>query len=342
MQATESDAQESRVFQRSEPKDRPLSVAILLWPTFPLMSLAGLVESLRHAGDHGDASQGRYTRWDILGLEGRATTSSCGIAVASTAGYGSPQSYDYVFVIGGLLHTLSDAPDAHLAYLRRAHSAGRPVIGVCTGGFVLANAGFLEGRTACVHPYHEADFRARHPRVRIVPNRDYVTDGQLTTVLGGVSILPLMTRIIGQHFGPDRSAKTVHQMTLPSPDWTESAQPGLRPSHDGIADPRIQKALVILDAQATTNPSIRGLARSLGLSERHFLRLFQQQVGRAPKAYLVETKLRSAVWMLRHTTRSITEVAYEAGFASGANLADHCKKRLGLSPTQLRRQARAG
>lgn len=341
MHATNHDAQESRAFRRAEPKDRPLSVAILLWPTFPLMSLAGLVESLRHAGDHGDASQGRYTRWDILGHAGRATVSSCGIAVQDTAGYASSDTYDYVCVIGGLLHSLSDAPDSHIAYLHRAHRAGRPVIGVCTGGFVLANAGFLEGRTACVHPYHEADFRDQFPSVRIVPNRDYVTDGTVTTVLGGVSILPLMTRIIGQHFGPDRSAKTVHQMTLPSPDWTEGTQPGLRPSHDGIADPRIQKALVILDAQAATNPSIRGLARSLGLSERHFLRLFQQQVGCAPKAYLVDTKLRSAVWMLRHTTRSITEVAYDAGFASGANLADHCQKRLGLSPTQLRRQARA-
>lgn len=317
----------------------PLRVGILLWPSFPLMSLAGLVECLRHAGDHGDASGQRYAQWDVLGTPGSKTVSSCGIGVETTAPLGLPGSHDYLFVIGGLLRDLDKAPGPYRTYLRAAFDAGGPVIGVCTGSFVLAAEGLLDGRPVCVHPYHQRDFKAAFPRHRLVTTQDFVVAGTVTTVLGGVSILSLMTELIGAHFGPDRSAKTVHQMTLPSED--KSLPTGLTPLSRRltITDPRIQKALVILDAEATRNPSIEGLARSLGLSGRHFLRLFRDQVGRAPKDYLLETKLRAAVWMLTHTTRSVTAIAYAAGFASGANLADHCQKRLGASPSRIRRDA---
>src|SRR6056297_2715794 len=100
----------------------PLRVGILLWPSFPLMSLAGLVESLRHAGDHGDASQNKYARWDILGKPGKPIRSSCGISVEATAAYPDADNFDYVFVIGGLLHSLDLAPADHWRYLGIAHS----------------------------------------------------------------------------------------------------------------------------------------------------------------------------------------------------------------------------
>lgn len=324
-----------------KPRDQaPLTIAILLWPSFPLMSLACLVESLRHAGDHGDTSQNRYTRWDILGGSGKSMVSSCGIKIDATAHYPAPEGYDYVFAIGGLLHNLHKAPLEHRSYIQRVYRLHRPLIGVCTGTFVLAEQNMLNGRQACVHPYHRRDFQTRFPNCRTVPNRDYVTVDNVTTVLGGVSILPFMTRIIGDHFGPDRSAKTIHQMTLPAPDLSLTHQAPVITGQGDITDPRIQQALVTLDADAKSNPSISELAKSLGLSERHFLRLFHHHVGKSPKAYLVDTKLRSAVWMLRNTSRSVTEIAYAAGFSSGANLSSHCQKRLGTTPKNIRRLAR--
>jgi transcriptional regulator GlxA family with amidase domain len=317
----------------------PLSVGIVLWPSFPIMSLAGLVESLRHAGDHGDASHQRYARWEILGAPGSRAVSSCGIPVESTSPYTNPNDFDFVFVIGGLLRDLAIAPRQHRDFIRAAGRADTVVVGVCTGSFVLVEEGLLDGKPVCVHPYHQKDFETAFPGHRTVFDRDFITAGNTVTVMGGVSMLSLTADIIDKHLGPDRSAKMVHQMTLPSrrivgpSHWKPMSQ------DQKITDPRIQRALVTLDAQATQNPSIAQLARSVGLSERHFLRLFRDQVGRSPKDYLVDTKLRAAVWMLRHSTRSITSIAYTAGFSSGANLADHCQKRLSATPSQIRRAA---
>lgn len=318
-----------------------LSVGILLWPSFPLMSLAGLVETLRHAGDHGDDSSPRYAGWEIIGAPASATRSSCGIAVAATAGYVAPRSFDHLFVIGGLLRDIDTAPPRHREYLHAALRAGVPVVAVCTGSFVLARERMLDGLPVCIHPYHQRHFEAEFPGHRIVTDRDFEVAGQVTTVLGGVSIMALMRRIIGAHMGPDRAAKVDHQMTLPSRDAPRVPLGPDAPGTREILDSRIQRALVILDAESTQAPSIAEIARSLGLSERHFLRLFHAQVGCSPKAYLLDNKLSAAVWMLRNTARSITSIAYAAGFASGASLADHCRKRLGATPSGIRSLARA-
>ena len=320
--------------------DRPLSLGILLWPGFPMMSLTGIVESLRHAGDHGDESTPRYARYAILGPADALTRSSCGIAVASTSPYPDPSGFDYVIVIGGLLPQLQQAPARHRAYLRAAFASGRSLVGVCTGSFVLAAEGALGRQPVCVHPYHQEHFETAWPDQPYVSDRDYLEAGQVTTVLGGVSILRWMQHIIGRHMGPDRAAKVEHQMTLPTPPAVPPAMPPASAGTDAVPDPRIRRALVVLDAEAASNPSIAGLARRLELSERHFLRLFREQVGCSPQEYLLETKLRAARWMLQNTTRSVTAIAYSAGFSSGANLAHHCRQRLGRSPGDLRRQPR--
>lgn len=107
--------------------------------------------------------------------------------------------------------------------------------------------------------------------------------------------------------------------------------------HLNISDPRVQKALVLIDANIEHTPSVPQLADQLGLSERHFLRLFKREVGRSPQNYIVDTRLNAAVWMLHNTTLSTTSIAYAVGFASGSSFSETCKRRLGKTPTQVRK-----
>lgn len=316
-----------------------LTVGILVWPTFPLMSLTGIIESLRHAGDYGDHSRQRYVRWEIIGVPNRKVGSSCGIEVAETCKYVDPAAFDYVFVIGGLLKDLDKAPIEHRRYIHVAQRAGCRLVGVCTGSFVLAEEKLLSNAPAAIHPYHKSDFELAFPGHRMTTSVDFARTERITTIPGGTSILSFMTDIIDTHFGPDRAAKTVHQLSLTGKrDLTKLDRMGIS-RHLNISDPRIQKALVLIDANIEQTPSIKKLAGQLGLSERHFLRLFKREVGRSPQDYIVDARLNAAVWMLQNTTQSTTSVAYAAGFASGSSFSETCRRRLGKTPTELRKRS---
>ena len=321
---------------RSDSRSVSLTVGILLWPTFPMMSLTGIVESLRHAGDYGDHSQQRYVRWHILGPPGTRIRASCGIEVGTTHDYVHPGEFDILFVVGGLLKDIDAAPAAHRRYIHAAHRVGRTIAGVCTGSFILAQEKLLDRQIACIHPYHEADFKLHFPNHRATTRSDYEGEEGIVTIPGGISILSFMTRLIRDHFGPDRAAKAVHQLSLTEGTGLGELQRVGLSRHIEATDPRVQKALVMLDQRATETPRIGQIAESLGLTERHFLRLFKAQVGMSPKSYMIDMKLRAAVWMLRNSARSVTAIAYAAGFSSAASLSGHCARRLNATPSQIR------
>ncbi len=323
-------------------RERTLSLGILLWPAFPLMSLSGIVESLRHAGDFGDRSRQLEGRWEIMGPAGRPVRSSCGLQVTPTSDYLHPGEFDWIFIVGGLLPQLDTAPPQHRRYLRAAHQLGVNLAGFCTGSFVLAEEQLMSRVIACIHPYHRRDYELAFPSHRLVTDRDFSQSGTIATVPGGISALSFMTHLISGHFGPDRAAKVAHQLSLPERCGIGLFdQASIRP-HLDVADPRIQKAIVMMDAGVSRRLSIPDLARQTGMSERHFSRLFTSTVGTSPRDYLVRLRLRAAVWMLRHSAKSITTIAHDTGFFSSAHLATACTKKIGKTPSQIRSDGARG
>lgn len=319
------------------PERRPeLSVGILLWPGFPLMSLTGIVEALRHAADFGDNSRPVHCRWAVIGAADQPVTASCGLTVQPDTPYVNPEEFDYLVVIGGLLPKLRAAPRQHRDYLRVAAAAGRPVIGLCTGVFVLAEEGLLAGHTVAIHPFHREDFRARFPSLRLSTRDDFLADGNRITVPGGVSILSLMTDLIRTHCGADRAAKVVHQLSLADQPVTGSFDRGRVSNFRHVADPRIQRAVVMIESSRGRDLTPDGVAAGVGLSGRQFGRLFREEIGMTPKRFILETRLRHARWLVENTRQPITAIAYETGFADCAHLATAFKARFGLPPTQCR------
>src|SRR5260370_31661859 len=120
-----------------------LRVGFLLTPRFPLTAFAGFIDALRLAADEGDRSRPQRCRWDVLGTEGTPILSSCGTGVLPTAPYGSPEAYDYLVVVGGLLHGGQKVPARFYSLLRETAAAGIKLVGLGTGCFVLARAGLV-------------------------------------------------------------------------------------------------------------------------------------------------------------------------------------------------------
>ncbi|HSI40258.1 MAG TPA: GlxA family transcriptional regulator [Xanthobacteraceae bacterium] len=321
----------------SVPDRRPeLSIGILLWPGFPMMSLAGIVEPLRHAGDFGDNSQPVHCRWSVVGERSASVAASCGLRVQPDLPYVNPTDFDYIVVIGGLLPQLRAAPSRHRDYLRVAASAGVPLIGVCTGIFVLAQEGLLAGRKVAVHPFHREDFQAAFPSLRITSRDDFLSDGDRITVPGGVSILSLMADLVRTHCGADRAAKVAHQLSLADQPAANAFDRSRVSNFRYSADPRIQRAVVMIESRMGQDAVPDDIATRIGLSSRQFGRLFKEQLGMSPKKFIIETRLRYARWLIENTRRSITEIAYETGFSDCAHLATSFKAKYGKAPTQCR------
>ncbi|MCU0904114.1 MAG: helix-turn-helix domain-containing protein [Tabrizicola sp.] len=327
------------LWERAKPGTRQrsgLSIGILLWPSFPLMSLAGVVEALRHAGDFGDQSRQIEGGWTVLGAPGSRFRASCGVEVAATSDYVHPQEFDHLFVIGGLLRDLPTAPLAHRRYIHVAHSLGVPIAGLCTGSFVLAEEHLMARNVACIHPYHKRDYELAFPGHRLTVNKDFIENNGITTIPGGISVLAFMTGLVRSHYGPDRSAKIVHQLSLPERRGTSDFERGGMIAEVPIRDPRIQKAITLMETPGEATASIGRLARQLGLSERHFSRLFHDQTGVSPRAYQLDRRLRLAAWMLQHSLKPITTIALECGFGSAAHFSAACRKHLGKTPSAFR------
>ncbi|KNZ30724.1 MAG: AraC family transcriptional regulator [Methylibium sp. NZG] len=310
-----------------------LSIGILLWPGFPLMSLTGIVESLRHAADFGDHSRPLYCRWSVMGSDASA---SCGLLVRADAPYTNPNDFDYIAVIGGLLPQLKTAPARHRDYLRVAAAAGVPIIGACTGVFVLAEEGLLVGHKASIHPYHALDFRTAFPRIAMSTRHDFIDGKTRITVPGGVSILALMTELVRRHSGDDRAAKVVHQLSLTDRKGPSAFDRERASEVPKVADPRIQRAVVLIESRKGTGVDSERAAQAAGISGRQFSRLFRESMGVTPTRYILLTRLRYARFLVQHSSMGMTAIAFETGFADCAHFSTAFRTCYGVTPSSLR------
>lgn len=317
------------------PRRAQLSVGILLWPEFPLLSLTGIVEALRHAGDIGDESRRLMCDWVVMSEARAPIRSSCGIEIAPGAPYRDPRDFDCIFVIGGLVRSLETGARAAVPYLREAHRAAVPVVGVCTGAMVLAAAGLVQ-TTACIHPYHINDFQSRFPGIRIVSNEDYVWSDGCATVPGGTSIVSFMTELIGRHCGDDRASKTVHQMTIPERGSSSAFGRKLALGYSHVEDSRLKRAILLMEGTISHPRPLDGIAREIGLGLRQFERLFNAELGITPKQFMLSIRLRYARWLLFNTPQSVTEIAFQTGFADCSHFVRCFRSAFGSSPGKMR------
>ncbi|RED53443.1 GlxA family transcriptional regulator [Aestuariispira insulae] len=311
-----------------------LHVGFILCDEFPLLSLSGFIEALRHAADIGDTSRKLFCSWSIMEENLKPGLSSCGIPVPATSRLLPSEQLDYVAVVGPLLRNIDHVPRAIHDYLRKMHDHRIPLIGLCTGSFVLADAGIMANRTASLHPYHVQDFRSRHPNLRCLQDRDYLEDKGIFTAPGGVSAIGLATDLIARHCSDAQAAKAVFQMTMSHQQAGTMRIDALDRKRAG--DYRVRKAVSYMERNIGTPDKVSGLATRLGISERQLERLFRSEFGISPKVYWMDLRLNFGRWQLLHTSKSVTQIAYEAGFNDCAHFIHHFRKKFEQTPGILR------
>lgn len=333
----ESRARSRRLANRPE-----LRIGIVLWPTFPLLSLAGLSDALRHAADMGDRSHQVHCSWSVLGPEGGSVQASSGIEVPVQQAFSATFDFDYLAVIGGLLPNMDRVPARYPRYLKQVAEAGVPLIGICTGSFVLARHGLMDDRVACVHPFHVEDWKSMFPGHPFVTNTDYYVDRDRITCAGGISIIELAAELTRRHCGPGTSAKVIHQMTVaPRRSGGHMAR---RQALGYVTTDKDKLRQVVLLMEKNLSPplEIAMIARLVDSSPRQLERAFLAETGASPSEFYRTLRLKYGRWLLTTSDVSINKIAFECGFADASHFIRRFRAQFGMAPGRLRRALQVG
>lgn len=311
----------------------PLSVGVVLADNFTLSAFSLFVDSLRLAADEGDRSRPIQARWAIMSARPEPTRASCGVTVGRTSGLIDPRQLDYVAVVGGLLHGGRQVDEETTAYLRAAARAGVTLIGLCTGSFILCRAGLMRERRCCVSWYHYQDFLDEFPdQVPPIADRLFLVDGDRITCAGGGGTVDLATYLVERHLGSAVAQKARQVMLFDRARAGSDAQPH-PPVAETVADPRLRRALLLMEQNLADPLPIAAIADRLGLSTRQLERLSHAALGQRPASLYRMVRLRYARWLLDNTDQSVTSIALAAGFTDCAHFSRQFKEQHGFSPS---------
>ena len=231
-----------------------------------------------------------------------------------------------------------------LEALRRAHRRGARVLSVCTGAFVLAHAGLLDGRRATTHWGFAEELAARFPEVEVDASVLFVDEGRVLTSAGVSAGLDLALHVIRSDFGAAAGTAVARWMVAPPHREGGQAQFFERPA-DGAG--------LLSDSHPSLEPTRRwalerlaepldvaAMARHAAVSPRTFARRFREEAGTTPLQWLLSQRVLEARRLLEETDLGVDEIAWRAGFGTAASLRDHFRRATSTSPSAYRRSFR--
>ncbi|MGH3388023.1 MAG: GlxA family transcriptional regulator [Actinomadura sp.] len=310
------------------PTERHRVAVLAVPPVIPFdLSIPGLV--------FGSAEVDGEPPYDVrvCTLEPGVIEASSDFAITVTRGLDLLDTADTVVVPGTLGR---DAIDPRiLAALRAAAAGGRRLVSICTGAFVLAAAGLLDGRPATTYWRRAGEFAARFPAVHLDPRVLYVDGGQILTSAGLAAGIDLCLHVIRKDFGASVANAAARRVVV-SP-----VRPGGQaqfistplPERDGLSLARTRAwALSRLDQRLTLDD----LARHANVSIRTLTRRFRAETGLAPLQWLLHQRIERARELLEATALPVDEVARSSGLGSADSLRTHLLRHVGLTPTAYR------
>jgi transcriptional regulator GlxA family with amidase domain len=239
-------------------------------------------------------------------------------------------------IVGGGMHYEEVLRDARIApCLQRLANGARRTCSVCTGAFLLANAGLLQGRSATTHWAFCDELARRHPDVNVRPDEIFVRDGHITTSAGVTAGLDLALALVEEDFGPE-VARTVARWTvmfLQRPGGQSQFSERLAlPA--GISSP-IRAVLDQIVADPAGDHRQPQLAKRASMSERHLRRVFVEQTGTTPARFVERVRVEAARELLEGST-PVSTIASSCGFGSTETMRRAFLRVLGVGPAEYR------
>lgn len=320
-----------------EPR-RPIRFGIVLLPNFTLTAFSGFVDLLRLASDDGDLSRPVRCTWTIVAESLAPVRASCGIQVTPWATFDDTGTFDYLLVVGGLLHSGPSASEATHRFIRATAASGATLVGICTGAFALARAGVMDGYRICVSWFHYWDFVERFPTIpesNLIADRLFVIDRRRITCSGGRASIDVAAAILLRHLDASIVQKAQHILIVDDAQRGNAPQP-YPPGLDPASHPKVRRAILIMEQHIANPLPFTELARRVDTSVRQLERLFIAETGKSPNVYGRQMRVRMAAWMLTGSDRTVADIAMSCGFSDASHLGREFRKEFDASPSAYR------
>jgi transcriptional regulator GlxA family with amidase domain len=281
----------------------------------------------------------------VLGEDAYVITllSESGGPVRSSAGFSvQTEPFDgrhFDTVIVGASNTIEPVTDGLLAFVRRAMESSRRLAGPCTGAFVLAEAGILDGRRATTHWLYARDLQTRFPTLRVEEDRIYIVDGSVWTSAGMTASIDLALAMVEKDHGTElarnvaRKLVVYHQRSGGQSQFSTLLE--LSPKSD-----RIQKALEYANRNLRNPLTVEELAAAAGFSARQFSRAFKAETGQSPAKAVENLCVEAARLMMEQGRHPMDVIADETGFGDRERMRRAFLRTLGQPPQAIRRNTK--
>lgn len=239
-------------------------------------------------------------------------------------------------IVPGIHDLTRSVPASVIRAIRRAGERGARVASICTGAFVLAATGILDGLRATTHWLAVADLARRHPSIDLDANVLYVDNGRVLTSAGAAAGFDLCLHMVRRDLGANVAASVARLAVMPleraggQAQFIEHAPPSETPGG-------MTPLLNWIEQNLSRELPLPVIARRAAMSTRTLSRRFREQVGTTPAAWLAHARVRRAQRLLETTDLSVEQVAAEAGFGSAAVMREHFGTMVGTSPLSYRR-----
>lgn len=313
-----------------------MSVAFLLAENFTLSAFANFVDVLRLAADEADMSRPILCDWAVLSDTLAPVRASCGVRVQPDTRLRDAKRFDYLVIVGGVMGDDAALRPALRQFLTTQANAGVPLIGLCTGVFLMQEAGLLRGYRCCVNWFHHQDFVDRFENERPVSDQIFVVDRDRLTCSGGHGAAHLAAFLVSRHIGEPAAIKSLNIMMIEDPLDGDRAQPGhrldLRPR-----DTLVKKAVLRMQQHVELPLTVAELAVALDTPRRTLERRFLRDLGQSPAKVYLRLRLDRALARLRGTDTAIPDIALACGFCDASHLTRALRSEHGLTPAEYRR-----
>ncbi len=299
----------------------------------------GVPTQVFHAARGAD-KQPRY-RVRVCTPDGAPVRTSAGFAVLPDHDLGLLEEADTVIVPGiAEAHLRPPAPASVVGALRAAANRGARIMSICTGAYVLADAGLLDGRPATTHWAFAETFRRRYPQVKLDPDVLFVDDGQVLTSAGVAAGIDLCLHVVRTDHGSEVANRAARRAVVPA--WRDGGQSQFieRPVPPVGETSTAAARAWALDRLA--HPiELADMAAYARMSVRTFTRRFREETGLSPGRWLLRQRVEHARQLLESTDLTVDAVAARAGFGTAVSLRQHLHAVVGVSPAAYRRAFRA-